>query len=122
MTKVDAARQRRASLQIIASQVRERTGLAAAIATILAFCGGLAMLSLPKGPARAAYGMVTGLGFDETQEGSRPYADVSVEGRSIHVALPGDMVCRVGDRIALARQKTVAGERHTVTPPGCDRP
>lgn len=101
---------------------REHLRLAAALVALAALASGLLAVSLPTGPPQAAHGVVTSLGFSETEEGSRPYAILAVEGRSVRAALHAGSLCRVGDKVALSRQRTAVGSRYVAAPPGCVRP
>jgi len=118
-----------------ASELR-RLGLALAIVPLGGHLGGLLLgfaiiavvgglffgLTTPMGPPVQVYGVVTRLGFAETDFGSRPYVIVRLEDREARVRLPRGGLCRTGDRIVLYALRAPLGVRYRVAPGGCDRP
>lgn len=57
---------------------------------------------------------VTSLGLTEGKTGSRPLAVVSVDGETAQVRIPRHVECRVGQRVALVRQRSLLGPRYGV--------
>jgi hypothetical protein len=97
-------------------------GLLLGLAVCAMLGGATLMITLPTSPSKTVYGAITGLGFDETDHGSLPYAHVSVGDRRIRVTLPRGSICRTGDRVVLAQSKMRLGYRYDFAPPGCTRP
>ena len=91
------------------------------VAVLAVFTGLFALLYLRGGPITEVYGVVTALGFTESDMGSRPYAAARVDGRPVRVRLHPGSVCRVGDRIAIRRHKMIIGYRHGIARAGCTR-
>lgn len=83
--------------------------------------GGVVAFKMAGGPAEPVYGAIVGLGFAETDDGSWPYANVSVDDRLARVALARGSLCRTGDRIALHRRKALLGYHYGIAPSGCGR-
>lgn len=78
--------------------------------------GGLAWLQWPMGATRQLEGRIVGIGFIDTDEGSRQVASVRADGRDFRVRLPQRHGCKAGDRIALSDMPTRFGRRTGVAP------
>lgn len=84
------------------------------IIALSALLGGLAWLGWPMGPARVLEGQVVGVGFIDTDEGSRQVASVRADGRDFRVRLPQRHGCKAGDVITLSDMPTRFGQRTAV--------
>lgn len=93
----------------------------AAVVVILTLAA-LGVMAVPIAPATEGYGVVSTLGFTETDAGSKPYANVRLGDRDVRVGLDRGGLCRVGDRIVVRTQRTLFGERHRAGVGGCGRP
>jgi hypothetical protein len=123
MAKLKARDLRRLSLALAMSSPSAQTvGLLLGLMICAIVGGGLVAFKVAGGPAAPVYGAIVGLGFAETDFGSRPYANVSVDDRFARVTLARGSLCRTGDRIALHRRKAPWGYRYMIAPSGCGRP
>jgi hypothetical protein len=123
MAKRNARGPRRLGLALaIVSPSAQTAGLLLGLLICAILGGGLIAFKITSGATEPVYGAIVGLGFEETDYGSRPYANVSVDDRFARVTLRSGSLCRTGDRIALHRRKALLGYQYGVTPSGCGRP
>lgn len=121
--RIDGRELRRLSADLGLGGPRDHIGrLALIVAGSVAFLGALAVIAVPTGAATTHYGVVTLLGFFETDDGSHPYAMARIGGREVRVRLWRGGLCRVGDRIAVRRHPMLFGHRHRIALEGCTRP
>ncbi len=122
MTRVDEREFRRALAALKSEAGDHRGGLWLGIAICAALCGLMLLITAPWNPIEPARGVVIALGFGETDDGSRPYANVSVDGGIAKVRLPMGSLCQTGDHIQLERHKAPLGYRYSSALAGCTRP
>ena len=95
---------------LIASNKAALVGLSLTLAIGVAIS--LLLVSVPE--EGTSTGRVTSLGLTEGKTGSRPLAVVSVDGETAQVRVPRHVECRVGQRVALVRQRSLSGPRYGV--------
>lgn len=103
----------------LASQ-SENTGLLIIVAVVTPVLALLLWLIistiLPLGPVTTVEGRIVGMGYVETDRGSRRTASIELEDGVVRTALPERHGCRVGDRIELRRRQVRFGYSYGIGP------
>jgi hypothetical protein len=75
--------------------------IAATVVILGSIVGALVLVRGPLGQTEVRSGVVTAVGFLETEGGSRASVVVRIDGRMVRLIMPGNRDCRVGDAIKL---------------------
>jgi co-chaperonin GroES (HSP10) len=73
--------------------------IAATVVILGSLVGALVLVRGPIGETKVRSGLVTAVGFLETEGGSRASVVVRIDGRTVRLTMPSNLDCRVGDVI-----------------------